>query len=155
MTADRIALRTQLVAHEGQRRFPYDDATGEPLKPGMLLTGNLTIGVGRNLSLVGLSELESMDLLDHDIDTATGILTRRYEWFLALDPIRQRVLIDLMFNLGPGTFGTFVRLIDDMRAGTFEPASREILASTAAKKAPDRYNVLAKMMATGRDVTWT
>lgn len=147
--ADLTALRIQLVQHEGLRKFAYDDATGNPLRNGEVLKGNLTIGCGRNLSTVGLSELEAMDLLDNDINVSIGILTRRYPWFLTMDAVRQRVLVDLMFNLGPGRFAQFVAMLSDLSENNYGAASREILASAAAKKAPDRYNALAKMMASG------
>ena len=53
---DLDALKAQLTRHEGLRLKPYRDTLG-----------HLTIGVGRNLSEVGISEAEAIALLDADI----------------------------------------------------------------------------------------
>ena len=50
-------LRDQLIIDEGLRLRPYRDSVGK-----------LTIGVGRNLDDVGISNDEAMVLLDHDIE---------------------------------------------------------------------------------------
>ncbi len=78
-----------LQRHEGLRLRPYRDSTGK-----------LTIGVGRNLDSVGLSEAEAYHLLDNDIDAAVNALTAVLPVFAALDDVRQEVLIDMCFNEG-------------------------------------------------------
>ena len=45
----------QLVIDEGDRNFPYDDATGRTLIRGDTLKGNITVGIGRNISGIGIS----------------------------------------------------------------------------------------------------
>lgn len=50
-------LQRLLVKHEGMRLKPYED----------VLTEDITIGVGRNLDSIGLSEDEVLYLLDNDI----------------------------------------------------------------------------------------
>jgi lysozyme len=138
MADDLTALRQQLVKHEGLKLKPYRDTKG-----------NWTIGVGRNLTTVGISELEAMDLLDNDITTAIGILVSSYPWFEGLAPMRQRVIVDMMFNLGPGGFAQFTSLIADLSDGNFSGAAREIIASKAAMDAPSRYHTLSTMMLNG------
>ena len=53
-----------LLKHEGLRLHPYDDVTG---KPPETLQGKITIGVGRNLTDVGITRTEALSLLKADI----------------------------------------------------------------------------------------
>ena len=80
----------QLRLHEGERLFPYK-----------CTAGRLTIGVGRNLDDRGITAEESAYLLGHDIDDF-GNGSRPSPWVLELDSVRQRVLLDMAFNLGLG-----------------------------------------------------
>lgn len=100
MDADRARIRQHLMLDEGLRLRPYKDTVGK-----------LTIGVGRNLTDVGISLLEAHDLLDHDIDRAVIALVGRYPWFAGQDPVRQAVLVELMFNMGPKGLGSFVHTL--------------------------------------------
>lgn len=140
MTAtDFDALRQQLILHEGLRLKPYTDTTG-----------HLTIGVGRNLSEVGISRDEALDLLDADIARALGALLLRWPWAERLDVVRQRVLIDMCFNLGAGGLERFVRMLEAARTGDYERAAAEMLASRWAEQVGQRAVTLARMMRTGQ-----
>ncbi len=137
---DREALVAQLVKHEGLRLFPYTDTVGK-----------LTIGVGRNLSDVGMSKREAMDLLDHDLDACITDLSAM-PWFLALDAVRQRVLVDMRFNLGPDRFRAFHRTLAAVQQGDYVTAAEQMLKSKWATQVKGRATRLARMMATGMDV---
>lgn len=93
-----MTIQEQLRLHEGWKRFPYTDTVGK-----------LTIGCGRNLTDKGLSDEEIAYLLEHDITEARTDL-ERYSWWAGLDEVRQRVLIDMRFNLGPEGWRTMKRL---------------------------------------------
>ena len=87
-----------LEKHEGLRLKPYDDATGKP--PGdKPIHGFLTIGVGRNLTSVGISRNEARLLLKADIGKATSH-AKQYKWFSTLNPARQAVVVSMVFNMG-------------------------------------------------------
>src|SRR3990167_270296 len=88
----RRGLSDQLIRHEGLRLKLYSDSLGVP-----------TIGVGRNLRDKGISHAEAMLLLENDLDEVLVDL-QTFPWWAALDPVRQRVLVDLRFNLGPTRF---------------------------------------------------
>lgn len=135
---ERDALRQQLIAHEGVRFFPYTDTAGK-----------LTIGVGRNLTDVGISPQEANTLLDNDINGAVAGLNRRWPWFPTLDPMRQRVLIDMAFNLGITGLAGFPKMLAAVEAGAYDEAADEMLDSTWAKQVGTRAVKLAAMMRTG------
>ena len=135
---DFAALTSQLIAHEGLKLRAYTDTTG-----------HLTIGVGRNLSDVGITRDEALDMLETDIERAMGALFLRWPWAESLDPVRQRVLIDMVFNLGADGFGKFTRMLAAARAGDYETAAAEMLASRWAEQVGQRALTLATMMRTG------
>jgi lysozyme len=131
------ALLQQLVRHEGLRLFPYTDSVGK-----------LTIGVGRNLTDVGITRAEAFTLLEHDVVTAQADL-ETFAWFVGLTPIRQRALIDMRFNLGPGGFRRFRALIAALTARDYARAAAAMLDSTWAGQVGGRASRLAGMMTTG------
>src|SRR5580765_6037026 len=100
-----LNLEDQLIRDEGLRLKPYTDTVGKT-----------TIGVGRNLTDVGISKDEALLLLNNDLDAAIADLSR-FPWFVALDAVRQRAVVDLRFNLGMGGFLLFQRFIHDMATG--------------------------------------
>lgn len=136
---DRQRLVEQLVRHEGVRLKPYTDTVGK-----------LTIGVGRNLTDVGISSAEAFVLLEHDIDAVIHDCAA-FAWFAGLSPVRQRVIVDMAFNLGSTRFRLFVRMIHALAIGNFEEASREMLSSQWAQQVGSRARDLARMMTTGED----
>jgi len=132
------ALTAQLMDHEGLRLKPYTDTTG-----------HLTIGVGRNLSDIGITRGEALDMLETDIERAIGQLFLRWPWAEHLDAVRQRVLIDMVFNLGADGVGRFPRMLAAARAGDYASAAAEMLASKWAAQVGQRAIRLARMMRTG------
>src|SRR5438128_3140278 len=70
------------------------------LRPYLDIKGKLTIGVGRNLSDVGISQGEALTLLDNDIDAASDALDSHLPWWRQMDDIRQEVLLSMCFNMG-------------------------------------------------------
>lgn len=96
----RERLRQYLIVAEGLRLKPYTDTVGK-----------LTIGIGRNLTDVGISALEAYDLLDHDIDRAIVALVGKFPWFADEDPVRQAALIELAFNMGITSLAGFTNTL--------------------------------------------
>jgi lysozyme len=135
---DYADVRQALIRDEGLRLKPYRDTTGR-----------LTIGVGRNLTDVGISELEAMEMLDHDIDEAVGALTRSFPWFQTLEGPRQQVLVNLCFNIGIGGVQGFKQMLADLAVQNYGGASRELVASTWSTQVGGRATRLATQMLTG------
>jgi lysozyme len=135
----RQQLVDQLVRHEGLRLKPYMDSVGK-----------ITIGVGRNLSDVGISSREAFDLLDHDLDEAL-IDLQAFPWFVGLDPVRQRVIVDMRFNLGPTRFRLFKRMIAALTAKDYQKAAVSMRESLWYRQVKSRGVRLVRMMQTGED----
>ena len=140
-------LIEQLRLHEGERRKPYRDTVGK-----------LTIGIGRNLDDKGLRRDEIEYLLANDIADARADLDRYLPWWRGLDPVRQRVLIDMAFNMGMGSPGnggllSFVNTLSNIRQGRYAEAADMMLASKWAQQVGRRAVRLATMMRTGMDYT--
>jgi len=140
VSLDLDALRRQLIRHEGFRRWPYRDTVGK-----------LTIGVGRNLDDVGLSDGEIRVLLDTDIGYRLRVLPRIFPWFAAQDDVRQRVLIDLSF-MGIATLLGFTRMLAAWAVGDYATAAAELLDSRYARQVGSRAVTLAAMLRTGAEV---
>lgn len=133
-------LLEQLIRHEGLRLFPYEDTVGK-----------LTIGIGRNLTDRGISREEALHLLENDIAEVESGLRSALPWISELDPVRQRVLLDMAFNLGVGGLLKFRKTLEMVRTGQFERASAAMLQSKWAKQVKSRALRLAKMMLSGQD----
>jgi lysozyme len=89
MTYSKAAMFRQLVRHEGLRLKPYADTVGK-----------ITIGVGRNLTDNGISELEAEGLCIRDMADVDNDLDRNIAWWREMTPDRQMVFVDMCFNLG-------------------------------------------------------
>tara|TARA_Y100000310_G_scaffold282828_1_gene304358 strand:+ start:788 stop:1213 length:426 start_codon:yes stop_codon:yes gene_type:complete len=135
-------LEIQLIEHEGMRLDMYDDSVG--IK---------TIGVGRNLEQVGLrSEAEAQFLLRNDIRHVQAELRRELgSWIEDLDEVRQRVLLDMGFNLGTAGLMKFRETLSAVAAGQYDVAAEEMLQSRWARQVGQRAHRLSAMMETGED----
>ena len=138
MPFDRAALIRQIRLHEGER-----------LKPYRCTAGKLTIGVGRNLDDRGITREESAMLLDNDIRLLEIELFRALPWASALDDVRQRVLLDMAFNLGLPGLLQFKRTLEAIRIGQYQQAATMMLDSLWARQVGQRAERLSRMMATG------
>lgn len=146
---DRDALADLLIRHEGRRIFVYDDATGKPLKTGDTIQGIPTVGVGRNLMDVGISEEESTYLLMNDIERAIVASKKLTPDFESLGVVRQMVLVDMAFNMGPKRLAGFKKMLAAISRQDFEDAAEEMLDSKWARQVGRRADALAGMMRSG------
>lgn len=137
---DRQKLIQQLRRHEGER-----------LKPYRCTAGKLTIGVGRNLDDRGITAEESVYLLNNDIDRVWTELNARLPWVAGLSDVRQRVLLDMAFNLGIDGLLKFRNTLIRVEAGNYQKAGEMMLDSLWAQQVGMRAQRLAKMMQTGTD----
>lgn len=131
-------LIEQLIDHEGLELFPYK-CTAE----------KLTIGVGRNLDDRGISEDEAKYLLENDIAIVERELLERQPMVSMLDSVRQRVLVDMGFNLGLPTLMKFQNMWDAIEDENWEEAAEQMLDSRWARQVGRRATRLADAMATG------
>lgn len=140
MSMDRAAVRSQLMRHEGKRAFPYTDTAGK-----------LTIGIGRNLSDVPLADDEIDLLFNNDVHRCVQDLAR-FPWWVGLDAIRQRAVVDLRFNLGARGFRGFRRLLAALDRKDYADAAHELLDSDWAHQVqPARRDCLVHQIRTGTE----
>ena len=123
---------------------------GLRLKPYRCTAGKLTIGVGRNLDDVGISQGEAEIMLRNDIDRAAEGLDRELPWWRNLDEVRQRVMVNMTFNLGIAGLLGFKNTIELVRTGQYLDAAQHMLATKWAKQVGPRAERLALMMRDGR-----
>ncbi|WP_440053154.1 glycoside hydrolase family protein [Pseudoalteromonas sp. T1lg65] len=131
-------MKTQLTIHEGKRHKPYRCSAGK-----------LTIGVGRNLDDRGLSDEEIEYLLENDIKAVHRALLTKYPEFTQLSETRQKVLLDMAFNLGINGLFKFKRMFAALKANDFEKAAAEMLDSRWASQVGMRSKTLVSMMRNG------
>ena len=157
---DRAALEAELTRDEGSRLKAYKCSRGK-----------WTIGIGHNLDALGTAPLnrskqdviengitpaEQRVFFNQDIDRAERDLDRGLPWWRKLDPVRQRVLLNMCFNMGLGDRDdgllSFVNTLGMIERGEYERASKGMLASLWARQVGDRAKRLAQMMKTGKAV---
>jgi len=132
-------IERMLIIDEGLKLKPYKDTEGV-----------LTIGIGKNLEDVGISEDEAIYMLRNDIKRAVKEAREVFgAAFDELDAVRQNVIVNMMFNLGKPRFLTFRKFIKAVKEKDFKKASVEMLDSKWAKQVKDRAERLAYMMRTG------
>ena len=142
-------LNELLIRHEGLQLKPYKDTKGL-----------LTIGIGRNLDEVGLSNDEALLLLQNDIERVRCELNQALPWWVKLGEVREAVMISLGFNLGvltpPGkakllTFKTTLGLIEN---GQYAAAADRLLTLPWAAQVGKRAIDLTEMLRTGQWPDW-
>lgn len=145
-TADLAALRDQTIREEG---------TG-PMRHGRYLPyrcskGKLTIGYGFNIEDVGISQATVEQMWRERADECLTDL-RSFPWFLILDPVRQRAVFDMRYQLGPTRFRGFKQFIAAMGRHDYAAAKDEVLDSDLARSdAPGRAMRVATAIDTGKD----
>jgi lysozyme len=137
---DEAQLIRQLKLHEGVK-----------LKAYKCTADKTTIGVGRNLDDLGITEEEADYLLANDIDRVKVALSREIPWMTDLDDVRQRVLLDMAFNLGISGLMQFKKTLKAIQDKDFERAGRMMLDSKWATQVGKRADRLSVMMNIGKD----
>lgn len=142
---NELILIQELRRDEGVRYEPYNDTKGIP-----------TVGVGHNLAaspLPGwtypLTDSQVNWLLAADLQKVYTDLTNSLPWWLYLDDVRQRVIVNMCFNLGIGKLLGFVNTMAAVRKGQWSLAAQGMLNSAWASQVGDRAKRLAHMMETG------
>lgn len=153
-TYNRQMLEDELARDEGKRLRAYKDTVGK-----------WTIGIGRNLDDVGpaplnrtvadilkngITEAEQDLLFDYDIARTVSDLDRKLSWWRSLDPVRQRVIINMCFNLGITGLLGFVNTLAMIERKEYSRAADQMLKSKWARQVGMRANRLSEMMRKGR-----
>lgn len=146
---NKALMTTELIRDEGNKPFVYDDATGLIIKPGTTVIGHPTVGTGRALDVRGLTPAESQYLLSNDIDSVTLGCHQAWTWFNNLDEVRQRVIVNMAFNMGINGVHGFPAMIAAITAKDYDKAAFEMENSAWFGQVGQRAVRLVKMMRTG------
>ena len=120
------------------------------LTPYRCPSGKLSIGIGRNLDDVGISDAEADTLLRTDIERVENGLDLHLPWWRRLDEPRQRVLANMAFNLGIAGLLKFGRTLNAIERGQYDEAASHMLASKWAGQVKGRAIRLANIMQAGK-----
>lgn len=131
-------LEQELTRDEGKKAKPYKCTAGKT-----------TIGIGRNLDDVGLSDEEIRFLFKNDIARVCADLDREIPWWRQLSESRQRVLANMCFNLGINGLLGFKNTLAKVHAGDWAGAAAGMRSSLWAKQVSARAERLATMMEEG------
>lgn len=134
---DERKLKDLLIKHEGLRLQPYIDTVGK-----------VTIGVGRNLTDIGITPDEALVMLEHDIATIKYQLNTYFKWYQNLDSHRQIAVINMAF-MGVGKLLLFKKFLAALQSGDFETAAKEMLDSKWAQQVGNRAKELSEIVRTG------
>lgn len=110
------------------------DFEGLVLKPYRCSQNYLSIGIGRNLDTVGISEKEALILLDNDVMATCDKLNHHWEIWQTFPVPAQYVCIDVVFNMGINTWLSFRKTRAYMELGEWDKAADELLDSKYAKQ---------------------
>jgi lysozyme len=132
------SLIDHLIEHEGLKLKPYTDTMGK-----------LTIGIGRNLTDLGISEVEARMLCANDVARLMAELDRNVPWWRSLDETRQEVLAEMCFNLGWPRLSQFHAMLESLKSGDAARAAEEMLKSAWATQVGQRAHILALAMKSG------
>jgi lysozyme len=142
-----MKLRQTIKEEEGLRLFTY-----------LCPAGKKTIGYGHNLQasplLPYIAEFHAKHKvitpcmaecqLDHDITMAEASARRAFSNFDWLPNNKQRVLIEMAYNMGERSLNSFLKLRGCVLRKEYKQAAEEMLNSLWAKQVPDRANRLVK-----------
>jgi len=166
-TYDLPQLRREIARDEGDKLTVY-----------RCTAGKLSIGKGRNLDDVGISademkalgitvascikngitQAQSDALFDHDIARSERDLDKNLPWWRKLDKVRQRVMLNMCFNMGVGSAKTgkgllgFVNTLKLIQIGQYAKAADGMATSKWDRQVGIRADRLEAMMRTGKAV---
>lgn len=146
---DYIKLRNELIRDEGLRYTAYKDTNGY-----------YTIGIGHllgtfpRMTTITLSEVYA--LYRSDVDTALAIVKQLFITFDSLDDVRQRALVNMVFNRGSRRMSTSTTITPAIKiasqsnnAEDWKKVKLAINKSEWASQVGVRASRLANMLETG------
>jgi lysozyme len=137
-TKNTETLLEMLKRHEGLRLFPYNCSAGKT-----------TIGYGRNLTDMGISESEAQILLVHDMEQSMLTVDRIFPDFYGYSRNRKKALTDMMFNLGLTRFLKFRKMIDAILNNNWPLAAEEAEDSLWFSQVKSRGIEIVKLIREG------
>lgn len=140
-------LAADLILYEAERLFVYDDKTSKSIAPGILVKGQPTVGVGRNLAGRGITQAESRYLLANDIADVQREAVRQWPWYSGLPGAAKQALLHMLFEMGMPRLLGFHDMLAALSENRFTDASAEALDSDWARDdvSPERSAHVANL----------
>lgn len=135
-----MSILDDLIRDEGVRLKPYKDTVGK-----------LTIGIGRNLDDVGISEEEARAMLNADVDRAESQLRKTFTWFLTAPEPVQRALVNMCFNMGITRLTQFGKMLSALANKDYDLAASEALKSKWATQVGARAVRIAELFESAKE----
>jgi lysozyme len=152
---DKAKLTAELRRDEGEVLTAYKDSLGYwTIGVGHLIDparGADPAPFGANLARPGASITvnQSSSLLITDIGQKEAQLDHALPWWRDLSDARQRVLLNMAFNLGVNGLLVFRKMLAAAQVGDYQIAANEMLSSKWAAQVKGRATRLAAMMVAG------
>lgn len=136
------ALIAELERDEGRVLHAYQDHLGF-----------WTLGIGRLIDKRrggGISNAEADYLKRNDIARVRAELDARLPWWRGLDPVRQRAIQNMAFQLGTAGLAKFTTSLGHIQAGRWSSAGAALRKSLWARQTPTRAKRVIAMIESGR-----
>jgi lysozyme len=137
---DYQKLLSQLLQIEGPKLSRYFDANS-----------NLIVAEKTHVESVGLNAGKPVTVLEADVRRVASEIEDVLPAVAALDPVRQRVVVHMAFDMGVTGLLAMIRFVAAVGFHVWEAAAQEMLISQWAKEGKRRAAALAEMMRTGHD----
>lgn len=141
---DMTAMSKELVRDENVIPYAYQDSLGF-----------WTIGVGHCIDIRKGCKLPDQfiySLLDSDIHNAINDLNSNIPWWVQLDEVRKRVLINMCFNLGIRKLLVFQKFLSAMKSSNWGEAATQMQNSVWWGQVGARAARLQQMVITGEPI---
>ena len=137
---DYQKLLSQLLQIEGPKLARYFDANR-----------NLIVAEKPHVESVGLNADKPVTVLEADLRRVAREIEDLLPAVAALDPVRQRVVIHMAFDMGVTGLLAMIRFVAAVALHLWETAAQEMLISQWVKEGQQRAAALVEMMRTGHD----
>ena len=146
-----------LKRHEDLRLTPYSDGDGVAIGYGRNLTTNPLrpeereyLGLGPNERIQQITPEQAEWLFQNDLRRSEASANKLLgETYTNLDPVRQSVVTNMIYNLGEQGFSAFKEMIGALHKGDFEKAADEMKDSDWYEQVGVRSPELVNMMRSG------
>jgi lysozyme len=138
----RSEIKKQLTHDEGKRFKAY-----------VCSAGKLTIGIGRNLEDVGISEDTVSQMFDEDLEKCIkhGEKIFPHHWN-TFSNLRKAGIINMIFNLGAVGFSQFKMMIEAIKVNDRDGIRKHGSASLWAKQVKGRAQRVLSLIADEIDI---
>ena len=132
-----MALIDDIKKHEGFSSVVYKCTAGYD-----------TIGYGKRIKYLQVTEEQSTEWLEEDLENLKYTLSGKYDWFLPAPQEVRDIVMNMNYQLGVSAFSKFKKTIKYIANKDYQMASVEMLDSKWARDdTPRRAKELSDRMA--------